>query len=102
MSTGTIGVSVAPMWKPIARSPFCNRRVFCHRHSRRSGSRCRICSAASTPAVLAGGSAAVKIKGRELCFRKWITLSDPAANPPIDASDLENVPTIRSTSSVRP
>src|SRR5439155_225411 len=28
-----------------------------------------ICWAASTPAVLAGGSAAVKIRGRELCFR---------------------------------
>src|SRR5207248_1343358 len=49
-----------------------------------------------------GGGAAVKMGGRELCFRKWITLSEPAAKPPIDARDLENVPTMMSTSSVRP
>src|SRR5216117_989636 len=84
------------------RNPSWSRRVFSHRRSRRSGSRCSRCSAARTPAVLAGGSAAVKIIGRELCFRKWMTLSAAAANPPIDASDLENVPTMRSTSSVRP
>src|SRR6266566_891742 len=70
--------------------------------SPRSGSRCSRWSAASTPAVLAGGSAAVKMSGREWCLRKWMTLSEAAAKPPIEASDLENVPTMMSTSSVRP
>src|SRR5207248_6617984 len=102
MSTGTIGVSVGPMSKPTDRRPVWSRRVFCHRHSRRSGSRCRMSSAASTPAVFAGGSAAVKMSGRALCCRKWMTLSEPAAKPPIHASDLEKVPTMMSTSSVRP
>src|SRR2546422_2994781 len=33
-------------------------------HSRRSGSRCITCSAARTPAVFEGGSAAVNMSGR--------------------------------------
>src|SRR5256886_3963947 len=97
MSTGTIGVSVGPMSKPTERRPFWSRRVFCHKHSRRSGSRCRMSSAASTPAVFAGGSAAVKISGRELCFRKWMTLSEPAAKPPIEASGFEKAPPLITT-----
>src|SRR6266566_4757948 len=65
ISTGMIGVSVGPISKPCARIPSCSLRVFRHSCSRRSGSRCNTCNAASTPAVLAGGRAAVKIKGRE-------------------------------------
>src|SRR5205814_6871578 len=65
ISTGIMGVSVGPMSKPSDRIPSCRRRVFSHSCSRRSGSRCITCSAASTPAVLAGGKAAVKINGRE-------------------------------------
>src|SRR2546425_4705961 len=63
--TGMIGVSVGPMSKPSERIPSWRRRVLRHSCSRRSGSRCRTCRAASTPAVFAGGKAAVKIKGRE-------------------------------------
>src|SRR6266571_5575631 len=62
ISTGMIGVSVGPMSKPRERIPSWRRRVLRHSCSRRSGSRCNTCNAASTPAVLAGGSAAVKIK----------------------------------------
>src|SRR5204862_6856833 len=65
ISTGMIGVSVGPISKPRERMPSCSRRVLHHSCSRRSGSRCITCRAASTPAVFAGGSAAVKIKGRE-------------------------------------
>src|SRR6266566_1422799 len=64
MSTGMMGVSVGPISKPSPRSPSCNRRVFTHSRSRRSGSCCRTRRAASTPAVFAGGRAAVKIIGR--------------------------------------
>src|SRR5207247_3448015 len=69
MSTGMIGVSVGPISKPSARSPSCRRRVFTHSRSRRSGSCCSTRRAASTPAVFAGGSAAVKIIGRAWCVR---------------------------------
>ena len=61
MSTGTMGVSVGPMSKPSSRKPSCSRRVLAHSRSRRSGSRWRTCRAASTPAVFAGGSEAVKM-----------------------------------------
>src|SRR6266571_4916279 len=54
---GTMGVSVVPMSKPSDRRPSWRRRAFAHSESRRSGSRCRMCSAARTPAVLDGGSA---------------------------------------------
>src|SRR2546425_12195431 len=64
ISTGTIGVSVGPISKPSARMPSWSRRLFRHSCSRRSGSRCMTCSAASTPAVFEGGKAAVKISGR--------------------------------------
>src|SRR6266576_561151 len=65
ISTGMIGVSVGPMSKPRERIPSWRRRVLRHSCSRRSGSRCNTCNAASTPAVLAGGKAAVKMRGRE-------------------------------------
>src|SRR5439155_20126482 len=65
ISTGMIGVSVGPMSKPRARMPSWRCRVLRHSCSRRSGSRCNTCNAASTPAVLAGGKAAVKMRGRE-------------------------------------
>src|SRR4029077_12548142 len=61
MSTGTMGVSVGPMSKPRDRSPSCRCRVFFHSEVRRSGSCCSTCRAARTPAVLAGGRAAVEI-----------------------------------------
>jgi hypothetical protein len=38
--------------------------VFAQSRSRRSGSRCSTSSAASTPAVFAGGREAVKMSGR--------------------------------------
>ncbi|OLB16999.1 MAG: hypothetical protein AUH12_05640 [Gemmatimonadetes bacterium 13_2_20CM_69_8] len=65
MRNGTIGVSVGPISKPSDRNPSCRRRVLAHNCSRRSGSRRSTWSAASTPAVFAGGSAAVNIRGRE-------------------------------------
>src|SRR5437867_9284614 len=63
--TGMMGVSVGPISKPSDRMPSCSRRVLRHNCSRRSGSRCMTCRAASTPAVFEGGRAAVKIRGRE-------------------------------------
>src|SRR5665647_2067111 len=59
-------------------------------------------SAARTVAVDAGVMLALKISVRELCLMKLMVSLSDAIKPPSDANDLEKVPMIRSTLSVRP
>ena len=68
----------------------------------RSGSLCMISRAFETAATLAGGMLALKIRLRELCFRKFITVLSAAMNPPSEPKLLLKVPMMRSTLSVRP
>ncbi len=100
--SGTIGVWVVPILKPALLKPSCIRRVFFQRRSIRSGSARKTWSAFRTPPTTAGASDAVKIMQRARCLRKRIVVRDPARNPPIDPSDLEKVPIMRSTSLFRP
>ena len=70
--------------------------------SRRSGS-CSMISRAFSAAAAAGGVIdALKTSARALCLIQLMTSAGPAMTPPIDASDLENVVMMRSTSSWTP
>ena len=58
-----------------------------------------ISSAPSAAPIAAGTAAAVNMNERDWTRRKSITSAGPAMKPPQDASDFENVPMRRSTSS---
>ncbi len=100
--TGTMGDSLPKVSKPSAERSRCMRRAFAHRRSRRSGSSPMISIAARTVAHADAGMEALKIRLRAVCRMYEMTCSSPATNPPIDANDLLNVPTMRSTRCVAP
>ena len=61
-----------------------------------------MCNASKAAAVAAGVQLALKIYVRAVWRSQLIMLLSAAINPPIEAILLENVPMMRSTSSVNP
>ena len=102
MRIGTIGDSVSPMTYPSSRSPWRRRCTFAHSCSRSSGCDRTTLTAAATLAMLDGDPDAVNTYARaRKCSARSSEWFD-TQTPPIPASDFENVPTMKSTSSSTP